>query len=121
MRVLVVDDDPLAAEMTAAVLEDAGFEAVQAESGTAALEVLSTDPSLELVVSDMNMPGISGLQCFQALRARGDERPFVLLSGDDPQALRASEPGLDACVRKDFDLESTLGQAIADVLAARRP
>ncbi len=120
MRVLVVDDDSLAAEMTAAILEDAGFEAIQAESGTAALEILSSDPGLDLVVSDLNMPGIGGLECFQAMRSRGDQRPFILLSGDDPHAIKAREPRLDACIAKDFDLETTLGAAIADVLSTRR-
>ncbi len=119
MRFLVVDDDAFAAEMTAAVLEDAGYEAMIVESGVAAVEILANDPAFDGVVSDMNMPLISGLELFDALRAEGCNLPFILLSGDDPEKLRLREPRLDACIAKDCDLESTLVNAIASVLQAR--
>lgn len=116
MRILVVDDDELAAEMSAAVLEDGGFEVATAISGAVALEVLAIDHDFRAVVSDLNMPEMSGLELFRALRGRGLTLPFILLSGDDPEALRRQEPGLSACVGKDAELETTLISAVIDAL-----
>ncbi len=116
MRILVVDDDALAAEMTSAVLEDGGCDVVAVESADLALVHLAGDADFDAVVSDMNMPGLSGLDLFRTLRGRGIALPFILLSGDDPAALKALEPGLDACVAKDADLEAALMDAVADVL-----
>ncbi len=115
MRILVVDDDALAAEMTAAVLEEGGCEAVMADSGAQALEILGGDGDFDAVVSDLNMPGLSGLDLFHRLRASHGDLPFILLSGDDPEDLRRQEPGLAACVTKDADLETTLMTAIAEL------
>ncbi len=116
MRILLVDDDALAAEITAAVLEDGGADVACVENAGQALDLLAGDSTFDAVVSDMNMPGSSGLDLFRALRARGDARPFILLSGDDPAALQTREPGLTACVAKDMDLETSLITALADAL-----
>lgn len=119
MRILVVDDDDFSGEMTVAILEDAGYEIVMVGSGVDAVEVLASDPGFSAVVSDMNMPFINGLDLFAALREEGCIQPFILLSGEDPDALRRREPRLDACVAKDGQLETTLLQALDRVLAAR--
>ncbi len=117
MRILVVDDDWLAGQVTGAVLEDAAYEVVTAEDGIAAAALLDADPAIDLVVSDMNMPGPSGIELFRQLRARGATLPFILLTGDDPAGLLAQEPRLDACLMKDADLPETLAPAVAAVLA----
>lgn len=119
MKILLVDDDELAAEMSAAVLEDNGHEIVLAGNGFEALEKLAAEPGIAFIVSDMNMPMMSGIELFQELRAQGETRPFMLLTGDEPDALLAREPGLDACLLKDFSLEESLPQKIAEVLARR--
>jgi CheY-like chemotaxis protein len=124
MRILVVDDDFLAAEMTVAVLEDGGLEAATVENAQAALDLLSADPDFDAVVSDLNMPGLSGLDLFRSLQEKGNSLPFILLSGDDPEDLKRQEPGLAACVAKDINFETTLMNAVADALlppAARPP
>lgn len=117
MRILVIDDDPFAAEMTAAVLEAAGYEVVQAENGVEATEKLDQDPTINLIVSDMNMPLLSGIELFQELHRQGQTRPFILLSGDEPAELLALEPRLDACILKDFTLEQSLPPLVARLLA----
>lgn len=116
MRILVVDDDPLAGEMTAAVLEEAGHEVVLADGGVSAGEKLD---GIDLVVSDMNMPLVSGIELFRMMREAGLDTPFVLLSGEDPATLLAREPGLDACLAKDFTIEESLPAAIGEVLRRR--
>lgn len=117
MRILVVDDDSLAGEMTGAVLEEAGHEVVLAGDGMAATAKLDADPAIAMVVSDMNMPMVSGIDLFRELRAQGVNLPFILLTGGDPGGLLAREPGLDACLIKDAALEENLPRVLAAVLA----
>lgn len=120
MQILVVDDDQLAGEMITAVLEDLGHQVFQAENALHAMELLNQYPVIELIVSDLNMPLMSGIELFRELNEQGLKLPFILLSGDAPEALRAEEPGLDACVMKDFSMEESLPAAIETVMAARR-
>jgi len=117
MRILVVDDDALAGEMTAAVLEDLGHDPLLAENGVEALEKLAADATVEMVISDLNMPLVSGIDLFREMRAQGIALPFILLTGDDPAGPRQQEPQLDACLLKDFSLEESLPAIIAEVLA----
>jgi DNA-binding response OmpR family regulator len=113
MRILIVDDDPLAGELAAAVLEEAGHDCLLAENGVAALEQLAADAAISLVVTDLNMPLVSGIDLFTTMREQADERPVVLLSGDDPDPLRAAHPGLAGVLAKDATLEQTLPALIA--------
>ncbi|MFD2112752.1 response regulator [Thiorhodococcus fuscus] len=113
MHILVVDDDPLAGEMTVAVLEDAGHECRLVEQGLEALEVLSGTATFDLVVADMHMPLMNGLELFDEMRGQGLTMPFVLLTGDDPQPLAAQQPGLLACLMKDSSMETDLPRVIA--------
>ena len=117
MKVLVVDDDALAGEMIAAVLEGMGHEAVLAEDGVDAVGRLNADSSIALVISDMNMPLVSGIDLFRELRAQGCLLPFILLTGDEPAGLLAQEPRLDACLAKDFSLPDALPTTLDQVLA----
>lgn len=121
MNILVVDDDPLAAAMVAAVLEGLGHSVLQAENAIDAAEQLNAHSNIALVVSDMNMPMVSGIDLFRELRAQGNLMPFILLTGDAPEGLLAQEPRLDACLTKDFSLDEALPQVIAQVLAQQRP
>jgi len=117
MQILVVDDDPLACEMTAAVVESVGYEVIQAENGVEAMDKLSASPDIGMVISDMNMPLMSGIDLFRELRSQGVKLPFILLTGDDPEPLLQAEPTLDGCMIKDFSIEETLPQMMASVLA----
>lgn len=119
MRILVVDDDGMAAEMTSAILEEQGHETVQAENGVEAMERVLGDPSIEMIVSDLNMPLVSGIDLFRELRDQGNSVPFILLTGDDPEKSGAEEPALDGCLLKDFSLEESLPEMIAAVLERR--
>jgi CheY-like chemotaxis protein len=115
MKILVVDDDGLAAEMTGAILEALGHEIVISENGIDALERLGSDPGISLVISDLNMPFVSGIDLFNSLREQGNRTPFILLSGNDPgQALKLA-PTLDACLLKDSSLEEVLPGIIARI------
>ena len=115
MKILVVDDDPMAGEMTGAVLEDLGHEVILSEDGLDALAKLDVDDGFELIVSDMNMPIASGIDLFRELRELGNTLPFILLTGDEPEGLLAQEPRLDACLLKDFYMSETLALALTNI------
>lgn len=120
MQILVVDDDTLACEMTAAIVESLGHDVLQAENAVEAMEKLAAMPDIALVISDMNMPLLSGIELFRELREQGAELPFILLTGDNPENLLTEEPTLDGCISKDYTIEETLPQMIADVMARYR-
>jgi CheY-like chemotaxis protein len=117
MRVLVVDDDPMAGELTSAILEDLGHETVLAENGVEAAELLGSDTAFDLVLSDQIMPMVTGIDLFRELRSQGVMTPFILLTGSDPQAALTEEPGLDGCLMKDSTLMERLTVALAACMA----
>jgi DNA-binding NtrC family response regulator len=79
-RVLVVDDEPDMAESCAFLLERQGYAAVTADSGEAALQQLEAQ-SFALVVSDVKMPRMSGLELLAAIKARDPDVEVVLITG----------------------------------------
>jgi CheY-like chemotaxis protein len=119
MRILVVDDDPLAGEMTGAILEEQGHAVVMAENGVEAVDKLNADNGIDMVISDMNMPMVSGIDLFRELREQGSVLPFILLTGDEPAGLLQQEPRLDACLAKDFSLDESLPRVMTEVLTRR--
>ena len=119
MRILVVDDDPMAGEMTAAILEDLGHETVLAENGVEAAELVGAGPAFDLVLSDQNMPMVTGIDLFRELRSQQVMVPFILLTGNNPQGALAEEPGLDGCLLKDRTLMEKLPVVVADCMARR--
>ena len=114
MRILVVDDDPLSGEMIAAILEDSGHACLQVENGVEALEKLAQAPDIELVISDLNMPLLSGLDLFHELHDQGLATPFILLTGNDATPLM-NQPGLAGCLMKDASLEETLPALVSQL------
>ncbi len=119
MRILVVDDDAMAGEMTGAVLEGLGHEVLLAEDGMDAVTQLNADGGIDMIISDMNMPMISGIDLFRELREQGNTLPFILLTGDAPEGLLAQEPCLDACLLKDFGIEESLSLALTEIRVRR--
>lgn len=114
--ILVVDDDIFTAELTGMILEMAGYETLIAEGGMEAMEKLTEDSSIRVVVSDMNMPFIDGIQLFAELRQQGFTQPFVLLTGDDAAPLRSAHPDMDAVLTKDENLQEALPELVASLL-----
>ena len=81
-RLLVVDDHFVNRTILQRQLETAGLEAVAVRSGPEALEVLDTDPAIDAVLTDHDMPEMDGLDLARAIRAAGHEMPIVLLSSN---------------------------------------
>src|SRR5439155_173715 len=80
-RVIVVDDDPIVAAGTVAMLEGLGHVATEAGSGDAALELLQADADVDLVITDHAMPGMSGTELAMRIRRRWPEMPVVIATG----------------------------------------
>src|ERR1700760_3535083 len=109
-RILVVDDEPQLRRALRATLSALGFVVADSESGEAALALLRTD-RFELILLDINLPGISGLETCRALRTRSDAN-IVMLTVRDRSADRveALDAGADAYVTKPFDINELLAQ-----------
>ena len=81
-RVLVADDDQALLRVVGRALEAAGFEVAPAEDGTRAQELLAKGP-FEAVLTDVGMPGLSGLEVLRAVRERDLELLFINLHASD--------------------------------------
>ncbi|GLH74361.1 hypothetical protein GETHLI_28630 [Geothrix limicola] len=89
LSVLLVDDDDLVRASTQALLESLGHAALAAPSGEAALAELESGARPDLVILDMNMPGLSGAGTLPRLRALRPEVPILLATGQVDQAALA--------------------------------
>jgi DNA-binding response OmpR family regulator len=109
--VLLVDDDPAIRRAVAAGLELEGFAVVAASGGRAALEALSrVHPAVILL--DLNMPDLDGLEVLARLRGAGDQTPVCILSARDEidDRVRGLEAGADDYVVKPFALEEVVAR-----------
>ncbi len=105
--ILIVDDEPMIREVGGEMLRRLGYRVICAEGGKEALEVFSrADSHIDLVILDMVMPGMSGQQVFERLRA-ADPKVRVLLASGYSEAEEAKEimdQGCDGFIQKPFDL-----------------
>jgi EAL domain-containing protein (putative c-di-GMP-specific phosphodiesterase class I) len=91
--VLVVDDDPFILRTTAAVLNRIGFtQVVTVDNVTDAIKLIaSEEQSIELVLSDLNMPGVDGLELLRHFDEIAYHGNILLISGEDSQTLKMAE------------------------------
>lgn len=117
-RILVVDDDPFVREILELVLQDADYLVETAEGGAEAFNKCLADPGIDLIVSDMNMPGMSGLDLTMELRRNNVDIPIIVLTGDSeiPAALKAMESGANDYLVKDEDIQDTILMALEKAL-----
>ena len=101
-KVLVVDDEPTVREVVASYLRRDGHEVAEAADGTTALELLEADPP-DLVVLDMMLPGVHGLDVLRRVRATSDI-PVIMLTARAEESDRVAglELGADDYVIKPF-------------------
>ncbi len=78
-RILVIDDDALMRDSLAQTLAGAGYEVVTAPSGRHGLDEIGRG-SFDLVLTDLKMPNMNGIEMLRELRRRGDETPVILLT-----------------------------------------
>lgn len=103
-RILVVDDEQLVRDLTVQVLERAGYDVVAVDSPERALELVDRE-SLDLVVSDVVMPRLSGVDLLDEIKERRPELPVILMTGGSPEperTTRALQLGANGIVFKPF-------------------
>ncbi len=114
--ILVVDDDPLVLMNTAALLEDLGHSVIEVESGARALETLARHPEIVLLITDQAMPGMTGSQLIEAVRARRPGLPIILATGygetpdeDNAKVRRLNKPFTQAALQRAVDEAARAG------------
>ena len=111
--VLLVDDHDLVRATTAEVLVDLGYRVIEARSGEDAIRLLADGLEIDLMITDLLMPGLDGTELAALARARRPGLPVLLVSGQsDPDGVPAELPCLTKPYRR---------TALADCLAALRP
>jgi two-component system response regulator HydG len=115
-KVLVVDDDPVVGTSYSRVLSNKGYAVITAHDAAEALEQLRRE-EVDLVVTDIKMPGMDGLQLAEAVKARRPWTPVVIVTGYGTQAdeARARAAGVSAFLHKPLSPEM-IEDSAADAL-----
>ena len=114
MKVLVVDDDVELLPLVAFALRQAGFLALEAKTGEAALRAVKEERP-DLVVLDVNLPDIEGFEVCRTLRQGGDRTPVLLLTvrSDEEDLVKGLDLGADDYLTKPFSPRTLLARVKA--------
>ncbi len=108
MRILVVDDDKTTRKLLSLYLKGKGHEVITAENGLEAIEKVGTE-GINLVVTDMNMPYMDGIELVKNLKAdpASSQIPIVMVTteADEEEKKRAYEAGVDDYLVKPTNAE----------------
>jgi two-component system KDP operon response regulator KdpE len=105
LKILVVDDEPPIRKLLRMGLTSQGYQVLEAPNGRTALELLGKKP--DLVILDLGLPDIDGLDLLRRLRHRQESLPIVVLSsrGDEAGKVAALDLGADDYVTKPFGMD----------------
>ncbi|CAB4928972.1 MAG: response regulator [Actinobacteria bacterium] len=120
MKILVTDDSRVMRQIVIRTLRQAGYDdvdIVEAEDGVECLAKVGSDAP-DLVLSDWNMPNMSGLECLKALRAQGSTVPFGFVTSEGSPEMReqAAQAGALFLIAKPFTAD-TFRDELDSVLA----
>lgn len=120
LRVLLLEDNPLDAELIVAQLREDGFEPAWTRVDTEAGFRAELTPEVDLILSDYQMPQFTALRALQVLRESGVDVPCIIISGTigEDMAVAAMKEGASDYLLK--DRLGRLGQAVQRVLEQRR-
>lgn len=119
--ILLVDDEALVLEELTETFEFEGFKVMTAASGDEALCLPDID-KMDIVISDLKMPGLSGLDMFRSLKNRESfKTPVILLSGHGAQEEQdqALELGVHACLAKPINVDDLVAIVESAIRAIR--
>ena len=110
LKVLVVDDEPPIRKLLRMGLSTQGYDILDAPSGKAALELIGEKP--DLVILDLGLPDIEGLELLRKIRERNERVPIVVLSsrGEEAAKVQALDLGADDYVTKPFGMDELLAR-----------
>lgn len=121
--VLIVDDDPALQKLVVLLLQRAGFETISALNATEAKRILRDMPLPDLVLLDLMLPEISGIDFLKQIRQQSmyDAMPIIILSAlADPNQIREGlESGADRYLTKPY-LANNLIKTVQDVIRTGR-
>ena len=120
-KVLVVDDDPAVRKSIDRVLTGKGYAVITAENGEEAMRKLNEE-KYDLVYTDIRMPGMSGLDVAEQVKARKPWTPVVIITGygTDAAEARAKAAGVSSFVHKPLS-PTMIEDSARDALAAPKP
>lgn len=118
--ILAVDDEPNMRRLLEISLRQAGYKPVVAADGKEALSLIKNQ-TIDLVVSDLHMPSMNGLELLRSMRQDNETLPFIMVTaqGEVKTAVEAMKLGASDYILRPFDLE-TLEIAIAKALSIKR-
>jgi len=110
LKVLIIDDEPPIRKLLRMGLTTQGYEILEAPNGKVALDLLKNKPAL--VILDLGLPDIEGLELITLIRTRVEGVPIVVLSsrGDEAGKVEALDRGADDYVTKPFGMEELLAR-----------
>jgi two-component system OmpR family response regulator len=108
-RILVVDDEAGIRDMVCDALRLSGYEVLEAIDGSTALGLMARE-TVDLIICDINMPGMDGYETLTHLRERGNTTPMIMLTArqEKEDVRKAYSLGTDDYVRKPFSLEELI-------------
>lgn len=110
-KIIAVDDSATVRQMLSFTLQDAGYEVVQAVDGNDALEKFSTE-SFEMLITDLNMPGIDGIDLIRQVRQKPGNRfmPIIMLTTESQESkkIEGKSAGASGWIVKPFKPEQLL-------------
>jgi two-component system KDP operon response regulator KdpE len=101
-RILVVDDEPQIRRILRAVLTTKGYDVADAECGEDALDLIYSE-KYDLILLDINMPGITGIEVCRQVRTNSDI-PIVIMSAGEESRRRALDAGANDYLKKPFSV-----------------
>src|SRR3989304_5402827 len=119
-RILFIDDDPAGREVALFNLRKAGYETIPAADGREGLSLFSASP-FDLVITDLKMPGISGMEVLRKVRAGSPDVPVLVITafGNVETAVAAMKEGAYDFIGKPFHRDQLL-LAVSKALERRR-
>jgi two-component system KDP operon response regulator KdpE len=110
IKVLVIDDELPIRKLLRMGLTAQGYDVVEAQNGKIALELLAQSPAL--IILDLGLPDIQGIDLLRMIRGRNDSVPVVVLSssGDEAHKVQALDLGADDYLTKPFGMDELLAR-----------
>ena len=120
MRILVVDDEPQITRVLRASLASSGYEVVLARDGVEAFDSYR-ESAPDLVITDLSMPRMDGIELTRAIRQMGDT-PIIVLSVREQETMKvaALDEGADDYITKPFSMQELLARVRAQLRRCRK-